>query len=870
MGIALAALAACDGANLFEAGAGGSIGTGISIEITDPEDDVTAPIGLPLRVSAEVTAASGIANVTFTGVALRRDSLSNAVEFERFLPAAIDFPQPGVIDLPTDTLLVRELLPVDDATTEFVQIIATVTDSRQVVLADTVLVLLGGPDVNLLTPRDGDEATAGSALALSVEASDPTLGIDSVLIQVTGLVNQTFRWPDIGRIQEPVRRDTTVLLPDGVAGQLSVRGIAYSDTIPGRSDIATVTVTTAGPADAVAPTLFRTITSPARAELDDTIAVTVTARDVGSAGLVRIGVVARIADTQPAVPLLVLRDTLLATAATGSIVHTFVLHLTDFGLTELNLPLPKDVKVSVSAFAIDAAANCATAVAPEPSQSLPCVSAGTANGRTFFDAGTFAAPAPHLITVVLGTTILLPGGGQIADAVVDSLRQRLYLSNIDRNRVEVMTLADTSFQSSIAVGSRPWGLFIGGVDPATGVMTNDTLIIANSGGTNISFVGLDAAPDALLEDEPKRLLTPDVSLFEAQATVDETGAERFEVEPPIGFSDRPQFLAQDSLGHILFSTLPTGTAPDGTIRFVDTDPSGLTGDQPEVTLFTEYAAVVTEAGWFAFANVDGVFSATDASGAALTVVDHVPGFPQNQIVVTGNPKTGTLQAALDATQSDYVLLEDTRWSVAEIGLSDTTFVAASGDRGEIAFGEGNTAPGRIMVYRAVGQTISDDVEVNDLIGNASEVVNGIALNHNGSLGAARGSEGAYYFTGQDEFPGELRLQGVFQGDLGANGAGAALHPGHDQVTPSDETTLSFIGTEDMTVKIIDTFNFNEVGELAIRTSVTGPLRSSPPLPGDNAGLLPGDPNYVIARLYGVTADGGVVVVTVREKHVPGN
>ncbi|MGH7480741.1 MAG: hypothetical protein ACRELV_01185, partial [Longimicrobiales bacterium] len=321
---AVTAFAACDGPNLFEGGGGGEIGIGFSVEILEPVDDVTAPIGLPLTVRAEFEAAAGIRSVTFEGIALRTDSLSNAEEFERFVPQTVAFPQPGVIGMPTDTILVRELEPVDDVTTEFVQIIATMTDLLNAVLADTVFVLMGGPDVNLITPLDGDTATAGAQLSLSVSASDPTLGIDSVLIQVSGLVNQIFRLSDLGRVQTPVVYDTSLILPTGTAGQLSVQGIAYSDTIPGRSDVANVTVTTAGPADAVAPTLFLTTTTRARAELDDSITVSVTARDIGSAGLARIGIVARVADTQPVVPQLVLRDTLLPVATTGSVEHTFV------------------------------------------------------------------------------------------------------------------------------------------------------------------------------------------------------------------------------------------------------------------------------------------------------------------------------------------------------------------------------------------------------------------------------------------------------------------------------------------------------------------------------------------------------------------
>ena len=94
------------------------------------------------------------------------------------------------------------------------------------------------------------------------------------------------------------------------------------------------------------------------------------------------------------------------------------------------------------------------------------------------------------VQVVAGFTNPLPGGGQIADALHVPRTDRLYLSNTERNWLEVFNLADSTFGAPIAVGSRPWGIAAWPRN-RDGVM-GDTLLVANSGGTNISYVNLNA------------------------------------------------------------------------------------------------------------------------------------------------------------------------------------------------------------------------------------------------------------------------------------------------------------------------------------------------------------------------------------------
>jgi hypothetical protein len=64
---------------------------------------------------------------------------------------------------------------------------------------------------------------------------------------------------------------------------------------------------------------------------------------------------------------------------------------------------------------------------------------------------------------------------------------------------------------------------------------------------------------------------------------------------------------------------------------------------------------------------------------------------------------------------------------------------------------------------------------------------------------------------------------------------------------------------------VDTVHFAERGAIAVRDDIVGPLRVSLPLPSDNASCSGGD--CIVAKLYGVTNAGAVVVVDVRGRDI---
>jgi hypothetical protein len=382
--------------------------------------------------------------------------------------------------------------------------------------------------------------------------------------------------------------------------------------------------------------------------------------------------------------------------------------------------------------------------------------------------------------------------------------------------------------------------------------TGDQLLVANSGGTNISVVDLDNEREL----EQQRFFAPDVVIFDLELKEGDSGYSFIVYPYPTpespSFSDRPQYIAVDSIGNIIYSTRTTSVGDIGTARKAYVA-DGAT--RAEVKLFVEHGENSKAEDFWAIAHVDSIGSSVDTISvdslgnvfvaAGLTLFDHVPGFPDSVLTATAN--TATLDpvenawANLRNRGSDIFVDAGTRWNIPAFGFADTTFVAASGDGGWVLIGEGSTRPtGRVMMYRAARRDTTDlssTLRVWDEVINAADVVSGVGLNYDGTLGVARGNSTYFFDT-------ELQLNGVVNLEDGGAGAGAALHPLHaNQKTLENfsgtyrpDTHLAFVGTNNGTIDIIDTYKFTRIGQVTIRDRVTGPLRAVLPFPEDNAGL----------------------------------
>lgn len=843
------------------------------VRIIRPTEGESYARGIPLRVRVELRdSTSGLQELRLRGVAFRNfpDSLQNTTPVDRFEEVVVPFPQGPDRPLPIDTIIVRDLRPLEDTTTEPVYIIARALDAAGNAAVDTIRVVPGASIV-ILNPNDGTIARINSDLQVRVEAADPAAGIDSIRLHVAGVVNDTIVRRGLAGTFDPVQLTHLVRI-GGETGTIELTAAVWNSvgtrSITPQPVVVTVSEEFSG--DTVAPSVLRVVDAPARVELQDTITVRVQATDEAGTGIARMGAVVVVIPANESAELP--RDTFFlstsefASPRTGTPDTTFAVRLGDRYGESGSIQYPQAFTFQVHAFAIDGQGNCGASVQPFY-QSLDCRTAG---GGTFVAEGQ--SGAGHDVVAVLGTSLRLPTGSVIADAIADTTNQRVYLSNFARNQLEVLNLADTTFGASVLVGSQPWGLFL-----VPGRGAPDTLMVANSGGTNISFV----PTSTLREDAGKRLLTPNEVLWEiTESTVN--GYLRYSVNK-LEFSDRPQFIAQDSNGVILYSTLPTSAALEGTIRRAIADPTPADPNddvRPETGIIFGREAITQNNDAYAVARVDSIFVVVGgASGDdQVTVYDHDPGRPTSTFSFTGYPWDAL--AAAEASGRSDLFYDRGNWNRGSVGFSDTTYVAPARDLGTIAFGEGAAAPfGRIVLWSAspdplqpeLGRVTAEATE--DLIGNAAEAVMGVGLNIDGSFGVARGLSSTYFFSNDVKQEGQLRLQGVFADGVEGGNGGAALHPHHGTIRDgSTATTLAFIATGNRSIKIIDTFHYFERGEVPIRDNIVGQLRATPVPPGTNdpVGNDPDHCDFAIARLVGVTDGNSVVIVNVRNKDIQRN
>jgi hypothetical protein len=470
-----------------------------------------------------------------------------------------------------------------------------------------------------------------------------------------------------------------------------------------------------------------------------------------------------------------------------------------------------------------------------------------------------ADPADELpIMAVTGRTTLLPSSSVIVgDLQVDTVRERAYLSNRLSNRLHVFNPVTFSWAGDVSVGSEPWGLHLNA--------TGDTLLVANSGGTSVSHVSLVGTPQEVVS---LRLQTRNTPLYEIGLMEEDEEDEEDPDRPTLvgevrvfDFSDRPQFVAQDGEGRILYSTRPTGAAPLGTVRVIERQfgwpehETRILARVPKDTRVAEGTMIVS--------NVDSI---VPYENRMIEIWDHRPGFP-GQVISSGIlPPVQAAEFMANQTLSDIEFRVDRAWELEAVSFADTTYVATSRDRAFVAFGDGGEPEvGRVVLWHAETGTISRRLTVADLVNNASERVRALELNSDGSLGIARGAFGTYFFSN------DLRLRGTVPEGSGGGG-GAALHPNHPN-TPvpgaSASNTLAFTVSGDRAVRILDTVHYQVRGELPIRDAIAGPMRVTPPLPSDNQGQGGNcsGPTCVVAKVFAVTEAGGVVVVDVRAADV---
>lgn len=817
-------LASCDGSNLFTE----PVGTGqtgadraaptVEFEYPSPDTTVTIAPRDSVLTRFRVRDNRGVTEVKLSGFALRGDAaLGTQVAVERFAGKSIRLDSIGRIS--RDTTLTRFLLATSDSLPESrVYVVATAKDSAGNVGADTVLVAIGGPRVQVVSPAADSAFRAGTSLPIRVSAEDRADLIGSIRVRTTG----AFQRDTTLTLRTPERLvDTVIVLPIPATAQGSLDVVATATSgrrIVGEARPVRLRITAAG-ADNVLPRVSFTSSISPRLEVSDSLTVTVTGTDdtrVDSLGATVVAV-RRSAAREDTLGVLTQKVAVVAPTNT----RTLRISLDPLGLTGLDT---MTVAFEVVAFAKDGAGNCAAATTPGTLQSLAC-RVGPRGATVAQSAGALT-----VASLVRGRTVLAPSAGDtLVDLVSD--RRRVYASNRSRNRVEVLPVGSLSYSGSVLVGSQPWGL----------AMSPDsaTLLVANSGGAgSISQVPVSAAGVGV-EDRSRRIVTDNVVVYVVRFNIDEAGRVDLTITDR-DFSDRPQFLAQTASGRIVYSTVPTASAPDGTVQEYTNQGAGSATD-----IFVEYARGFVP-GQFVVRRADNVTKVIQGSGDQandqLVVCDHAPGQTPGSLCFPSNASQTMsfqqIQDALTAAGSDALI--DYAVDPTLIGLSDTTFLAVSKDHKTVAVGEGQRSVGRVLSFaeNSAGAVVSIG-NTRDLVNNASDRVIGLALNRDGTVGVARG-QSTYFFRRDLRQLGNRVVSGSPTG-------GVALHPDHPN------TSLAFVSGQDEAgrpfVDVVDTFHFQVVRRIYIRNPVTGSMTA----------VSTGSATGVVVRLYAITASGIVAI-----------
>ena len=714
-----------------------------------------------------------------------------------------------------DTTIRRYLQPLDakDTTVGAMVVVATVNGDALSDTANRTVDVVAGPKVTIIAPTNGDSIPAGVGLSVSAHAAQPD-GIGRVDIRVRG----ESTWPTkldttVTQVYTNGSRDvtftSTVRIPIDapVRSRVTITASAVDlNRQPGSAAPIAIYVRSA---NAAQPRVTQTVL--VKSEYGDSVQVRATGENITMLGLI-------------------IRD------STGVVIQTDTLRLsspyTANAQASVPLALPASQqgrRLGITAFAVDQAGRVGYAV--------PLTRASA--------EGNLANALVDSTLLVYGHTYPLPHAGNIGDITVDAARGHVFVSATAFNAIDVWqsSVSGKGFApTSIPVGSLPWGMFIGN--------RSDTLLVANSGGTNISRVYIGATDaSGMHEDLASRILTRNTYVYVVHVQRDaNSGKVLLKVDGPISYSDRPQYIAQSKGGRVYYSTRPTPTAPAGTMRWLD--PSLPVPDPRQIWQYG--SRLDTQEQIYALFNVDSVAVGSALPNSAhsdtLFIWDHPYGQKSGVIMVSDTVPLNAISTAV-AGGSDAEAVPGL--DVSSLALTDTTFVTAAGNRQWIAFGEGNTGTaGRVvMVADSTGpvpQFFSPLVTIADFTDNASEHVFGLAMDLNGLTVAAHGFQ-SYFGAVSDPF--HLRLQGKF--DSFDDGAGIAFHPQANGVLTPANQRLAFVGAASGVIEIVDVAYYINRGKLPLKNKIYGPLRASLPMPGD-------DPSIVL-KLFAVTQQGLVVV-----------
>ena len=765
--------------------------------------DTPAVAQLPVNVGDSVYARvhvrdnRGVTQLVLAGTAQRGSAaLGTDTAVTRFVSRTVTIPPTA------DTVITRYLRAVvpADLTSEVVTITATATDSSGNSAAGTASVrVVGGPRMTLVRPTAGAITSPGRSIVIEVAATS-TRGVRLAGWRATGVLtiqDSAFYSPVSGRLPQAVDSAYTIVIPASTPiGSFTIMPFGLDSIGDVSAGTAAVTVQVqSGASDVTPPTVSFSIGR--RIEIDDSIVIDV--RDAG--GVFRVGWNATLLGTSTVVGT----DTTASQCTPNCVISDASVRDPLNLLSTIRFP----AQVVIQAFAWDSTGNRGV------------------------------SPAETL-TVVAGKTYALPAGSQIADAVYNQRRRELYLSNFAHDKIEVFSLASNAFVASITVGSRPWGIVLWpratSANPAD-TLYADTLIVANSGGTNLSIV------DLVSRREVRRHRLPNYTV-QTVKVVDNGGGGKTVETPDYDFSDRPEHVAA-------LCRAGGTTACDSVIVLYSTTPTGGQTYPPE-------------RGYLAWENL-----------ADTTYTQSGTGHLFWEQAVSGASGTDTLQVIRERRTNAGVLVSDTllggaagvRVNLGRLGFQDTTFVRNSGNflRAVVGEGGGGLSLARVLSYDVTaGRTVIPGVwvdivagqpatalstaytydngissahSVQDFLGNRASSVTGVAINFNGTTNLVR-ADSIYVFDADLRQTGMLQVSGAAHGmDLAPLHAFNANLRGTTAPGQSD-ARIVFAARPDSSIDVFDTYFFAEVTDtsvatvpIPIRNALVGAVRVTPDLTG---------------------------------------
>jgi hypothetical protein len=642
-----------------------------------------------------------------------------------------------------------------------IQVIARATDGAgNESKADTLSLAAGNvtpPDVRITSPASGTTVVAGKNVLLGFSARSG-LKVKYVGFRVTGAVTAADSTALGSPLRDSVSTLDTLAIPANASGQATVTSFVI-DSTGQRFNGSSIALTVASPSS-VTSTPVVSFGHTSRVEVTDTIQVS--ASDIS--GIKVLGY-----EVRDSTGTLVAADSAVFDGSFTPLFKTFRMNL------------------AVSSFP---AKRYLQAFARNGSGASTRAYAGGATARI------------DTVTVVAGVTHALPNGGTVADAYFHPRKDRLYLSNIARNRLDVFNMAQQSFDAQgIDVGSRPWGLapWPANRDGSPG----DTLLVANSGGTTVSYVNLNGAGAGR---EVYRYGLPNIVAYSVTSERSATTSEIIRVRRVYDFSDRPQYIAATCQGAV-GPTVPCG---DVVLVYSTQPTAGQTLPFPnQGTVRSEN--LTRQTSHFFFEQAIGT-----TAGRSDTL--EIERFPAKDS-----------RGAFNGVYAQLVKPEVVTVRVAELAFRDTTYVRNSGNFQRAVVAEGGAVENsRALLYdvtrglepvrQEIDLGVSPSTEVRDFIANTSTTIFGAAINFDGELAAIRGNASTALIGST------LRLQGLMSTTT-AN-PGFDFHPRNAGTNSTPATRLAFAASAEPQIEIFDTFCYQRVAVLPVRDPIIGPIKSA--------------------------------------------